>query len=37
VVNVKQRIEMICPVGSTLSIESIPDVETKIIVTIVIE
>ncbi len=37
VVNVKQRIEMICPAGSALNIESKPDVETKIIVTIVIE
>ena len=37
VVNVKQRIEMICPVGSTLNIESKPGVETIIIVKIVIE
>ncbi len=36
VVNVKQRIEMICPVGSGLSIESRYGVETKITVTIVI-
>lgn len=37
IINVKQRIDMLCPTGSGLGIESMHDVGTKITVTIVID
>lgn len=37
IINVKQRVEMICPAGSGLTIESAPGNGTKVIVTIVVE
>ncbi len=37
IINVKQRVEMICPAGSGLTIESEPGTGTKVTVTIVVE
>ncbi len=37
IINVKQRVEMICPAGSGLAIESVQNAGTKITVTIVVE